>query len=224
MQRILAIVLAFALFTPPAGAIVVSRLTEFEAGTPVVASDLNAEFDNILDAINGNLSSENLVTDAVATDDLASYSVTKAKLGPFGQQVSSSSEVAERGAELVANVANMVANITVSHRPVWVGLQPADGTSSPGSVTYRNNGTGATNNKAIIGFKRDLATVNQSGFTSRNITAPTNDTYISLPCSSFWFLDDPGSGAHNYTATFRVATADDGIVIVENCKLVVFEL
>lgn len=224
MRQCIVFLALLALLAEPAGAIVVSRITEFEAGTPVIADDLNAELDNILSAINGNLSSENLVDQAVATDDLAAYSVTKAKLGPLDEEISTPSAVAERASQTLGNVANMTANITVVHRPVWVGLQPADGTSLPGSVTYRNNGLGATNNKAFVAFTRTGTVINQSGFTSRNVTAPTNDVYISLPCSSFWFLDDPGAGAHNYTAQFRVATDDDGIVIVENCKLVVFEL
>lgn len=224
MKQCVAFLALLALLAEPAGAIVVSRITEFEAGTPVIADDLNAEIDNILSAINGNLSSENLVDQAVATDNLAAYSVTKIKLGPLDEEISAPSGVAERGLQTLGNVPNLTANITVLHRPVWVGLQPAAGTSLPGSVTYRNNGSGATNNKAFVAFTRTGTIVNQTGFTSRNITTSTDDVYISLPCSAFWFLDDPGAGPHNYTAQFRVATADDGTVVVENCKLVVFEL
>lgn len=223
MKHCLALFLAFFLAFP-AQAVVVSRITDFEAGTPVVADDLDAELDNILDAINGNISGENIASGAIATGDLASYSVTKVKLGPFGHQVSSSSALAETSSLDIADVTNLSANITVSHRPVWVGLQPADSAYAAGSVTYRNNGGSATGNRAYISFQRDGATRNQSGLTVRNITNPTNDVFISIPCSSFWFLDDPGGGTYAYKAVFRKATGDDGVVQVENCKLVVFEL
>jgi hypothetical protein len=224
MNKGFALLALLALLGSQAQAVVVSRITDFEAGTPIVADDMNAELDNIIDALNGNLSGENMVDQAITTGDLAAYSVTKVKLGDFGQQISSSSGVAERSSITPGLIPNMTANLTVSHRPVWVGLQAADGTAAPGSVTYRNNGAGATGNQAFISFQRDLTTVSQSGISTRDITSSTNDTFISLPCSSFWFLDVPGNGPHNYTASYRTATGDDGIIIVENCKLVVFEL
>lgn len=213
-----------AMSIPRAEAIVVSRITEFETGTPIVADDMNAELDNILSAINGNLSSENLVDNAVATENLGAYSVTKIKLGPLDEEISSSSEAAERVSIADGNVANLTANITVVHRPVWVGLQPAGGDASPGFVSYRNNGFGATPNSAYVGFQRDVVTVSKSAITSRNITTSSDATYMSLPCSAFWFIDTPGAGPHNYTANFRTATDNNGIIKVENCKLVVFEL
>jgi hypothetical protein len=224
MRKGLILLTLLALLTPRANAIVVSRITEFESGTPIIADDMNAELDNILSAINGNLSSENLVDNAVATENLGSYSVTKIKLGPLDDELSSSSGAAERATETAGNVANLTANITVVHRPVWVGLQAAGGDAAPGFVSYRNNGLGATPNSAYIAFNRNFSAVSKSAITTRNITNSTNATYLSLPCSAFWFIDTPGAGPHNYTATFRVASDNNGLIKVENCKLVVFEL
>lgn len=213
-----------ALLAAPAQAIVVSRITEFEAGTPIIADDMNAELDNILSAINGNLSSENLVDNAVATENMGAYAVTKQKLGPLDEEISGSSEAAERVSIAAGNVPNLTANITVVHRPVWVGLQAAGGDDSPGFVSYRNNGMGATANSAYVGFQRDLVTVSKNAITTRNLSSSSNATYLSLPCSAFWFIDTPSAGPHNYTANFRTATDNNGLIKVENCKLVVFEL
>lgn len=216
--------LAALLFASTSGAVVVSRLYDFEPDTPAEAEQVNAELDNIISALNGNLESDNLAQNAVATGNIATAAVTQVKLGAKGQQISSSSDTVQRSSTTEGLVPNMTANITVISRPVWVGLQSAGGTSAPGRVTYRHNGGGATDNAAYISFQRDVATANQSGIGVRSITSSTDDIFASYPCSAFWFIDVPTPGAHNYTAAYRIATADSGIISVENCKLVVFEL
>lgn len=233
-QRFLAISLLLALSASHAEAIVVSRITEFEAGTPVVADDLNAELDNILDAINGNINSDNIVNGAIATADLATASVTTAKINDgavtrakqeaVGQQISSSSGNFQTNGEVEAAVTNLSATIITTGRPVWVGLQSAGGLTAPGQLHYRNNGSGATGNSAIVSVRRAGATVNQAYVNSRNISSSTSDISIAVPCSSFSFLDTPASGSNSYVVYGRAATSDDGILTVENCKLVVFEL
>lgn len=226
MRRIAFLVL-FALLSTQAGAVTVSRLYDFQPNTKAEADQVDAELDNIISAINGNLGSSNFLDGSVATADLASYSVTHIKMGPLAQQESSSSEKAQRSSVVEGAVPNLTANITVYSRPVWVGLQSSGGSSSPGSVTFRHGGGGgatATENLAYISFQRNFATRNQAGIGTRSITNTTESMYVSYPCSSFWFLDEPGAGTHNYTAYFRTATQDSGIVTVENCKLVVFEL
>ncbi len=223
-MRTIALLLLFALLSPPANAVTVSRLYDFEPDTKAEADQVDAELDNIISALNGNLNTDNILAGGVATSDIATASVTHVKMGPLGQQVSSSSDIVYRASNTAGLVPNMTANITVYGRPVWVGLQPADGASNPGLISYRNNGNDATPDTAFISFQRDTSTVNQSGMTARNISSPSNNLYLSLPCSAFWFLDDPGVGPHNYTASFRNASGDSGIVTVQNCKLVVFEL
>ncbi len=223
-MRRTALFIFLALFlTTSSEAVVVSRLYDFEPDTPAEADKINSEFDNIISALNGNLNgTDNISAGGIATANLATASVTQAKLGPKGQQISSSSGVSQRSSTLEALVPNMVANLTVVSRPVWVGLQ-ADGVG-PGRVSYRHNGGGATDNSAFISFQRDVATANQAAIGARSITGSTDDIFQQLPCSAFWFIDVPSAGPHNYAAAFRTATSDSGIITVENCKLVVFEL
>lgn len=210
------------LFPLASGAVVVSRQTVFEPDTPAIADDLNNEFDNIISAVNGNLDGQNIAQNAIATGNLATASVTKPKLGALGQIFTAPPPKASNSTTTLAFVPNLTANITVDHRPVWVGLQPSG--AGPGRVSYTHGGGGATSNSSTITFQRDFATVNQSYVGIRNITNPTNSTALNLPCSAFWFIDVPGGGPHNYTAAFQTATADSGIVTVENCILAVLEL
>lgn len=228
-MRIFALLLLLLVMSPPAGAIVVSRLYDFEPDTPAEADQVDAEFDNILDAINGNLSSENLVTGAVASGNIATGAVTQSKLGEKNMAISNSSGTVHRASDIEAQITNISGSLTVVSRPVFVGLQSEGGLSAPGSVRYRHTGGGATDNVAYISFRRvgsvgSAATVNQSAIVARSVTAPTDDIFVSYPCSAFSFIDQPGAGPFTYTGFFRVATGDSGLITVENCKLVVFEL
>lgn len=208
---------------PAAHATTLSRLYDFQSGTKIQSDQVNAEFDNIVNAINGTLDgTSNIAQGAIATGNIATGAVTIAKLAALGQQVSSPPPVASSNTNTLALVPNLSANITVDHRPVWVGLQPSG--SGPGRVSYGGGGGGSTSNSALITFQRDSATANQSAIGARDTTSSTNKMFLSLPCSAFWFMDVPTAGPHNYTAAFQTATSDSGIVTVENCKLVVFEL
>ena len=226
-MRSIALILLLSLLTTTAGAGTVSRLYDFEPDTPAEADKVDAEFDNIISTLNGNINSANILDGGIATADLATASVTHAKMAALGHQISSSSGNAYRNSDIEAAVSNLTANITVVSRPVWVGLQPAGGTSAPGRVLYRHSGRGATDNAAIISFKRvgsvgTAATVNQAYVGVRE--TGSTEQIANYPCGDFWFLDDPGAGPFNYTTFFRVATGDSGMLSVENCKLVVFEL
>lgn len=233
MRRI-ALLLLFALLPQVTLGVTLSRITDFEAGTVIEADDMDAELDNILDGINGNIDSTNIVAGGIATANLATASVTTAKINALavtrakmeavGQQVSSSSGNAQYSSATEQAVTNLSGTLTTTGRPVWVGLQGAGGTSAPGQVHYRNNGVGATGNSAIISFRRASATINQAMVTARDITNSSSDVALSLPCSAFWFLDTPSSGANSYEVYGRIATGDSGILSVENCKLVIFEL
>ena len=227
-MRLLSLLLAISLAIP-ASAGTVSRIYDFQPHTKAQAEQVDAELDNLLATINGNIDSVNLNSAAVATANLATASVTHAKMGPLGHQVSGSSGNYERASAVEGLITNLTANITVVTRPVWVGLQPTEDAYSPGSISYRHGSGGATDNTAFISFRRAgldgvQATRNMSAIVGRNITNSTNNTLISLPCSAFWFLDEPGAGPFGYHAYARVASGDDGFIKVTNCKLVVFEL
>lgn len=76
---LLPLLLAFILPTM-ASAVVVSRVTDFIPNTKAEADQVDAEFDNIISAINGNLNSENVLDGGISTADLATASVISAKI------------------------------------------------------------------------------------------------------------------------------------------------
>lgn len=78
MRLIFGLVLGLSISTAIAGT--VSRLYDFEPNTKAEADKVDAEFDNIISTINGNINSDNILDGGVATADLASNSVTNAKL------------------------------------------------------------------------------------------------------------------------------------------------
>ena len=226
-MRFLSLLLA-ALITPQAAkAVVVSRITDFEAGTPIEAEQVDAELDNIIDALNGNLDDDNLSTAAVSAVNIATGAVTQVKLGPKNMASGNSTGTIYRNSEVEAAIANVTAGLTVVSRPVFVGLQSAGGESAPGFVRYLHEGGGATDNQAYISFRRvgsagTAATINQAAIGVRQ--TDTSDHIATYPCSAFSFIDQPGAGAFTYTGYFRVATGDSGMLTISNCKLVVFEL
>lgn len=221
----------FALLLPlTADAVVVSRLYNFEADTPAQADQVDAELDNIISAINGNLDSSNLAQNAVATGNIASAavttakiasgSVTKVKLAALGQATSNSSLSRFVNTSTEIQIENLVAAITPSGRPVWIGLQSVPNLN--GRILYQHAGLGATDNAAVVSFHRDGATRNVALFGARQTAA---GDIISQPCSSFWFIDVPDAGeVHSYTVFSRVATGDSGMVRFENCQLILFEM
>lgn len=217
------------LWATAAPAVTVSRIYDFQPDTPAEADKVDAEFDNIISALDGNLSSVNIAAGGIATANLATASVTTTKMGAQNRTVSTSSGVAQRDATTDSVVPNLTGSITVISRPVFVGLQAIGGLSAPGRISYRHNGGGATDNSAYVSFRRvgltgSLATVNQTSVGARSITSSADDILEQLPCSSYWFIDNPGAGPYTYEADFRIATADSGIITVENCQLVLFEL
>ncbi len=201
MRRLIALFLF--LWTVPAQAVVISRLYDFQPHTKIQAEQVDAEFDNILSAVNGNLDAGNM--------------------SALGQQISTGSGPALFNSTNETLVTNLNASIVVKNRPVWVGLQSTD-PYSPGRVYLQHNGGGATGNAGYISFHADLVTRNQVAIGTRLTTATT--VIASYPCSTFWFLDTPTPSlvAHSYTVYARIASADSGMLAVENCKLVVFEL
>jgi hypothetical protein len=58
----------------------VSRLYDFEPGTKAQADQVDAELDNIISTINGNIDTSNLSTGAIDTPNIANSAITTAKL------------------------------------------------------------------------------------------------------------------------------------------------
>lgn len=64
----------------PAEAGTISRLYDFEPGTKAEADKVDAEFDNIIATVNGNLDSDNFADGAIATADIAASAVIASKI------------------------------------------------------------------------------------------------------------------------------------------------
>lgn len=126
-----AIFVALLLFCIPVYAAQVSRVSDLEPGEKIIAQDLSDEFDNIISAINGNISTDNIAVFGVATDNIASAAITKAKLAPLGQQISNASDFTTTSLT-DAFVDNLSIVLTTHGRPVVVGLIP-DSASSNGA-------------------------------------------------------------------------------------------
>lgn len=67
-------------FSLHASAGTVSRVTDFVPGTKAEADEVDAEFDNIISAINGNLDADNLAAGAIATAQIGNSAITSQKI------------------------------------------------------------------------------------------------------------------------------------------------
>lgn len=221
------IIMALAL---PAHGGTISRLYDFEPDTPAEADKVDAELDGIIDEINGNLNGDNIAQNAISTGNIATAAVTTAKiasgsvtyvkLSALNRATSDTSLIRFFSSTTETQVEGMSAQITTSGRPVWVGLRAVP--VLPGRILVQHNGGGATDNAAYVSFRRAGSSVNSSGIGVRESAA---GDIASYPCSTFNFIDQPDGGvAHTYTLGLRVATADSGIVRIENCQLDIFEL
>lgn len=68
------------LFALTANAGTISRLYDFQPGTKAEADKVDAEFDNIIGTVNGNIDSTNILDGSIATADLGSSVVTTVKI------------------------------------------------------------------------------------------------------------------------------------------------
>jgi hypothetical protein len=80
-NNLIAIFVCSFLVSTFAGAGVVTRIYEFSGGTKAVATQVNAEFDNIVDFINGgNIASNNIAALGITAANINSSAVTTAKI------------------------------------------------------------------------------------------------------------------------------------------------
>lgn len=210
-------------------AVTVSRVTEFEPHTKLLAEDLNDEFDNIISAINGNLgpenfaggavASSNIVDGAVVTSKLADGAVTIEKLASITPEVSSSASFSTDSTTYV-NVTNLSTTITSTGRPIWVGLIWGDAIWTPelGEIAVTSSSYSATGyvNFHISNATRNVVIIGGSGhLDSANFGA-------RYPCATAQFIDFQPAGTYTYQV--RVKADDDETIYVTNCKLQAFEL
>lgn len=210
-------------------AVTVSRVTEFEPHTKLLAEDLNDEFDNIISAINGNLGPENfaggavasssIVDGAVVTSKIADGAVTIEKLASVTPEVSSSASFSTDSTTYV-NVPDLSTTITSTGRPIWVGLVWGDAIWTPeqGEVAVLASSFSAKGflNFHISNSTRNVVIIGGAGhFDASSFAA-------SYPCETAQFIDFQPAGTYTYQV--RVKAYDDETIYVTNCKLRAFEL
>jgi hypothetical protein len=201
---------------------------DYAGGQKAVGAKVNAEFQNIVDWLNGgNIGSTNIATGGVATTNLADGSVTIDKIAGAccGYPIVTTSSSAFTMAGLVpVQVSNLSTTITTHGRGVYVGLEPNPGTYLlSGSQTYGSyiaalgNGTGIGAN---------LFFVNNGATTAfYNIMTNTAGQNILYPCSAFHYTENlPAAGTYTFAVKLSENAGNSALgAQVFNCRLVVRE-
>ena len=227
-----------------AWATIATQPNVFVPYTPIKASQMNADFQALVTLLNGNvdgiynigagaIATGNLATNsvtsakifpgAVGTTQLANQSVTKANEAPNGM-VSSGTSAAYGTAS--SNDSSVFADtpFTSFGNPVMVMLI-GFGTSGTGAVVAV---AGATQNTGVITFWRDDATTNIEAVSTQISAQPGiggAQSAVSLPCSAFSFIDTPAAGTHTYNLRAHVTgTNTNSLLTVPACQLVIYEL
>lgn len=213
---------------------------DYAGGQKAVGSKVNAEFDTIVNWLNGgNISSANIQGGGVATSNIASQAVTSSliangnvgftQLAASNLKITSSSSAFSFTNLYSQVVNNLSTTITVTGtRPVRVSLDAApatyllSGSQVYGSyVTFQNSvAHGASGTDwAALWFVRDGSTTAHFAQT----IGKTNTSDVYQPCSSFWFIDQPAAGAHTYSVSATSAGSVQDTALIYNCRLVVRE-
>lgn len=203
LLRLFSALLCFSLVAP-ASAAVISRITVFEPHIKVTADELNDEFDNIISAINGNISSANIAEGGVSTANIATSAVTNVKLAPVVYATSSSVTFATVNATLATPGSTspaLSATLTLTgKRAVKVLLQSHNdlstcvpGFNNLGQITVKNFAGGEEARIWGVLYRNAtrIAEASVGGFTVASNTA--NKTFYA-PLSGFGFIDTPSSG------------------------------
>lgn len=105
----------------------ISNLNEFVPGTPILASQVNSNFDAIVAVVNGDISEENLRNLGVTTSALANSAVTADKIrdgavvaGKLGPSAVSTDDIADTAITASKMAANAVGTDTLMDGAVTV--------------------------------------------------------------------------------------------------------
>lgn len=152
----------------------------------------------------------------ITTAKVADGAITQAKLAALGQQISSSSGNFSTTNTLMVDVTNLSVTITVTGRPVWVGIIP-DGTNNTSAFGAQR---AANTVRADFIILRDVTQI-LTGLVYCNATGATNIEVYDNPCWNT--IDLPAAG----TYTYKVQIAQGGgsaTAYASYLKLAVFEL
>lgn len=200
---------------------------DYAGGQKAVGTKVNAEFQSIVDWLNGgNLDSTNISVNAITTTLLRDNAVTLSKIaGPCCgyPTVTSSSSAYTMSTVTPATVTNLTTTFTSHGRSLYVGLEPS---TFPYVLnlnqTYGSyvKPSGTAGDAAALFFVRD-------GSTTVHFNLPTSVTGANqpvYPCSSFHYTEDAaGAGTFVFAVKVSVASGADTMSVV-NCRLVVREM
>lgn len=249
MRFILPVLLAFLATSSHAGTI--SRLYDFEPNTKAEADKVDAEFDNIIDTVNGNLDSENFLDGGIATADLGSNVVIAAKIndgaviaGKLGTSAVATANIASAAvtkeklatANIVSSIGNGATNLGGLSGPTTGQFATATITTVGRPVLAQLTGA-----DQIVDCSGGVAVATRDSYVYANgdtlrldffVNSATRSTVkfgissgqIFYPCSSIsQVIHDPAG-----TYTYRINVRNNAAIVtggqICNCKLVLQEL
>lgn len=238
-MRLIALLLLFSL---SADAGTVSRLYDFEPNTKAQADQVDAELDNIISTLNGNIDTENLSTGAFGTSSLANYSVTSIKLatGSVTAEKMAASSVTNSNlgtANLARSSATgafsitsaegeqtfVTASLTTYGRPISVAMRPDQSSATKTRYSYFTvTSSASTSYFGEIFVFLDGTLKSNTAFSQVGDVGTTNGEL--LPCQAMISdtFDGVAAGAHTVTASIKVDTANSRASVI-NCKLEIWE-
>lgn len=184
------------------------------AGATSSADQLDTFYESVEEFFNTTkIDAEVIQPLSISTTLVADAAVTRVKREAVGQQISGAGSSVLPAAE--ADITNLSVSLTTTGRPVFVGLQWADG-SSNSIVTVGSAGVLSTIN---LKFYRGSTHIAGYQFKSEDTVS---ELTLSLP-SGLWVLDTPAAGTYTYKVAGWYSTAVAGSY-VGSCKLVAYEL
>lgn len=235
------------LSTITASAGTVSRLYDFEPGTKAEADKVDAEFDNIISTLNGNINSANILDGGIATADLGSNSVTTAKINDaavttakIGTGAVTNSNVGSAAIGIVnLAAANLVSasisdgfhvNSVSGSKKLLVSASITTGGNRPLAVRLMANAVTQSNilvtgsgTFTAVAYEWFLDGVSK-GYLFRQVDNAGATPFTAYdPCDSVVnTIISPAAGSHTVTASATMLLTNAGITIF-GCKLLLWE-
>lgn len=193
--------------------------SDYAGGQKAVGSKVNAEFQSIVDWLNGgNIASGNIAASGVITANIADGAVTNVKRGAANYAVTTSSSLFSNTAAL-AQVTNLSTSITTYGRPVLVRLEAANSSylisniSTTRGEVYSSDSSGAGSYITVL--------KNSSTLAKQRLPYQGASGENRHPCSAYTVLDAPTAGTYTYSVGVESNTGVTGYV--SGCKLTVTE-
>ena len=191
-------------------------LPDYAGGTKAVGTKVNAEFQNIVDWLNGaNIDNTNLAFKGIVGSNIADLTITNDKLAPLFITGASQSTFAVTGVTVAAASGITTDYESVSGRPVLVGL-------SGGSAIISSDTE--TPVIGIVVITRDNTIVYQGTFGTVLQTAQTGYKHY-IPASAIRFIDTGLTAGVEYTYEVKVTITNASVTMTfESMNIQVVEL